>query len=282
VLSLTTIIALAILPGGLHAQARTPDDRLVSARDAAEAGREAVLAREFVRGAEALERALELGDTDPRTRLYLGAALWETGELERSEAVYREALAAAGPGRGAFLPLHQLGRLLLWQGRADEAVAPLERAVRLSPSAADTQLALARALSESGRGDDALAAYRRAVELAPDSFHAHWGLAQELLRAAREGDASARAEAAQVLETYHELYRADQLRTRETGLLDAQLAAADLALARGDREAAVAALERAVALAPERQDLALLLAEQRLALPAGDVSGEMPDESEEP
>lgn len=303
VLSLTTAIALVILPGALRAQeAPAPaGDRFASARQAAEAGRTAVLAREFARGAEALERALELGDTDPRTRLYLGAALWETGELARAEEVYRQALAAAGPGRGAFLPLHQLGRLLLWQGRADEAVAPLERAVRLAPDAADTRLALARALSESGQGGEALAAYRQAVGLAPDSFHAQWGLAQELLRAAREGDDSARTEAAQVLAVYRQLYQQDQVRTRETGLQDARLAEAGLALARGDVEGAteaarlyaslgdspealaglarararlgdhagaVAALERAVALAPERRDLALMLADQRLALDA--------------
>lgn len=299
----------------LDAELTGPADELLAtalgiAPDSAEAhalaGRSAVLVREFARGTESLERSLELGGADPRTRLYLGAALWEIGETERSEAVYRQALATAGPGRGAFLPLHQLGRLLLWQGRSAEAVEPLERAVRLAPEAADTRLALARALSEAGRGEEALAAYRQAVVLDPDSFHAHWGLAQELLRAAREGDDGARAEAAEVLEVYRQLYRADQVRTRETGLQDARLAEAGLALAQGDeagaaeaarlyaslgdspealaglarararlgdREAAVAALERAVALAPERRDLALMLADQRLALERGDGAG---------
>ncbi len=166
--------------------------------------------------------------------------------------------------------------------------SPLRRAVEVQP-APDAVLDLARALDRAGKSGEALAAYRRAIELAPRSYTAHYGLAQLL---ARSGEREA---AQQALATYERLYAAEQERTRRAGwerarldhgweLLDAgevEAAArhfaglaesaeslAGLAAARsrlGDHRGAVAALERAVTLAPERTDLRRLLAEERLA-----------------
>lgn len=272
--------------------AERPED----ARLLANLGRVLALADRYGEAAEVLERAVALGAEDLRTLLFWGSALWESGRPEAAEPVLARA-AAAAPGTGAeFLAQHQLGRLRLWAGRPEQAAVPLERAVALRPAAADARLDLARALDGAGRTEAAIAAFRQVIELAPESHHARWGLAQALARAGR------REEAARELEVYRELYEADQEHTRRVRreeealqrgwhLLDsgrpaeaeavfgamapgveALIGLARAAAAQGDAAGAVAALERAVALAPDRQDLRRMLGEARLAA-EGDGDG---------
>ena len=59
-------------------------------------------------------------------------------------------------------------------GDLDGAIAHLETAVRLDPSAADAQNSLGLALSQKGRGDDAVAVLRRLVAAQP-GLHARRG-----------------------------------------------------------------------------------------------------------
>lgn len=69
--------------------------------------------------------------------------------------------------------LHLLGCALLMQGRAPEAIAPLEIAARIRHDAEiDTQLAIA--LRQAGRADDALSRLKRAIKRQPPypaAFH---------------------------------------------------------------------------------------------------------------
>jgi Flp pilus assembly protein TadD len=247
-------------------------------------GRAQLSLRRFRLAASSLERARQLGDGSLRTTLYLAAARWENGDLAGSEEMYREAVArtAAAP-----LPLHQLGRLLLWQGRYEDALVPLRQAAARTAEL-DVRLDLARALDRAGRDEEAIAAYRLVVEAEPEHPRAHYGLGRALARLGRA------EEAARHLAIHERLYLEDQQRTRQTGLLDvepdtarAETAAGrpDAALGRlaplpetpdvlaaraaahrraGDLRAAVAALERAVAAAPEREDLRALLRDARI------------------
>ncbi len=248
-------------------------------------GRARVLARRYVTAEPALERAVALAPEDLRSRLYLAAAYWENGRLDEAEGAFRAALERSG---GGFVPLYQLGRLLLWRGAAAEAAQVLARAAAIEPGAADVALDLARALERSGDLEAARGAFWRAVELAPSDALARYGLARLL---ARLGE---RQTAAREMEVYRKLYEADQERVRREGLAQAGLdlgrellrtgrpreavahltalpASADalavLALAHraaGDRAAALDAIERAVGLAPAREDLRARLAEMRL------------------
>ena len=246
-------------------------------------GRVASLEHRYDAATAHLGRAVELGHADLRTLLYLGAAQWESGDLDAADATYRRALALGNP-----LPAHQLGRLLLWRGRHSEAVETLRNAANRLTDAADLQLDLARALLADGQVEAAITEFREAVRLAPSRSHAHYGLAQAL---ARNGD---REVAAHEIATYRELYEQEQQRVREQELAKARLGKgwellhsgdgeaaytlfsklpataeslfglAEAQLATGRARAALASLEQAVTLAPERGDLRLRLAEARL------------------
>src|SRR5262245_58100984 len=100
---------------------------------------------------------------------------WATGALNHgqpddAERFARNVLAAIPQHPKA---LYLLGCALLRQGRAAQAVAPLERAARAQQDPAiETQLGIA--LRETGRTEDALARLRRAAKRRPahpDAFH---------------------------------------------------------------------------------------------------------------
>ncbi len=268
-----------------RAVAAEPD----SARVQALAGRSLALAKRFDDASEHLKRAVELGATDVRTLLFYGSALWESGDVAAAEAPFRQAAQAARGTPAEFLAAHQLGRLLLFAGKAEDAIAPLRRAAELDPRAPDANLDLGRALAGAGRAQEAIPVFRKAVELAPGSQYACWGLARALAGAGQKD------EAAKELEVYRKLYAADQERTARVLRQQTELdrgwhlltsgdpqaaekvfAALDpgieplLGLARaravqGHHAGAVEALERAVSLAPDRQDLRRILAQERLA-----------------
>lgn len=235
---------------------------------------------------EHLERAVSAGFSDPRTQFELATALWESARLDDAEQTLRRLLAA---GQGVGPVLHQLGRLLAWRGRPVEALEFLRRAAVLFADDAGVQLDLARAAAAAEEDETSLQAARRAAALAPELPAAHYALALALASAGE-------AEAARIeRETAARLYSEAEARSRRLGLERAALdqgwallrrdqpaeaaawfasleespdalagQAAALA-ASGDRAGAMRALERALVVAPEREDLRLTLADLRLA-----------------
>jgi Flp pilus assembly protein TadD len=75
-----------------------------------------------------------------------------------------------------------LGRSLVMQGRAADAVAPLEKAARTFPEQLDPHVWYGRALFETGRPADAVTEARLAVAIKPGSVEAQV-VAQRALRA---------------------------------------------------------------------------------------------------
>lgn len=68
---------------------------------------------------------------------------------------------------------NNLGASLLEQGKADEAIAELRKAVALDPKYTAAQLNLAYAYDGQGRIEEALAQYQTVIELEPENLFAH-------------------------------------------------------------------------------------------------------------
>jgi tetratricopeptide (TPR) repeat protein len=78
-----------------------------------------------------------------------------------------------------------LGNALLHDGRAQEALAPLERALAIDPSHATAHGTLGNALLALHRADEAIEQFRIAVKLRPDDFKTHGSLGNALLVSGR-------------------------------------------------------------------------------------------------
>ncbi len=85
-------------------------------------------------------------------------------------------LASLEPSAEAY---HNLGIVLRNQGRAAEAVAQYEKALRIDPEFADAHNDLGSALYEIGRREEAVTHYQQALRIKPEFAEAHfnWGVA---------------------------------------------------------------------------------------------------------
>ncbi len=96
------------------------------------------------------------------------------GDPAGAEQLFRSALAA-DPNHA--LAWNALGSALGQQGRLDEAIECLQRAVTLQPALAEAHANLATAAIHQRNWDEARARWRRAVELQPDYVDAQVNLA---------------------------------------------------------------------------------------------------------
>lgn len=120
--------------------------RLVQARDAAEAGPESW----FARGAQ-----------------------WETDDPAQAEAAYRRALSLAPDYVDAYL---NLGAMLCEAQRCGEAVALYDRALQYCPDSAQVHFNHAIALEDQGRLAEAVASYELSLRLDPTLADAHFNV----------------------------------------------------------------------------------------------------------
>lgn len=98
----------------------------------------------------------------------------EFGELASAEKHLREALASGPESHEAHA---LLGRALIEQGRAEDAVVPWRRAEELSPKPSDTILERAHALSAIGRFEEAGRELQRCIAADPANCQAYQALA---------------------------------------------------------------------------------------------------------
>lgn len=100
-------------------------------------------------------------------------ALQQAEQWAAAEEIYRTVLEAAPNHADA---LHFSGVLAHQRGRAEDAVALIERSLELEPERADWHSNLGIVQQELLRLDDAIAAYRRAIALDPRHANAHSNL----------------------------------------------------------------------------------------------------------
>lgn len=107
---------------------------------------------------------------DLRPLFEQGLAAHRAGRLDQAETLYRQILRADAAN---FPALHMLGFLKAQQGKYDDAITFLNKAVRKNPD--PTALAhYAHALMAAQRFGEALGAYDRLLALQPSHFEAHY------------------------------------------------------------------------------------------------------------
>lgn len=124
-----------------------------------------------------------------------------------------------------------LGRSLLELRRFQEAVAPLQEAVALSPKSVSAHAHLIQALAGAGRSSEALAAVERGLELAPRNADMHLMKGRLLLKRGDVERARRALEQARALDPENALVRVDLSTLYRTG--------GDLARARQEADVAV-------------------------------------------
>lgn len=144
---------------------------------------------------ELYREALALAPESASANYNLAAFLARHGQAAEAERHFRKALAQE-PDTRAYTGL---GVVLLQQGRVDEAIAQLERAIEADPTNAAAYDQLGTVQVQRGALEAAAATYRRLVRNRP-SAAAHRELAQVLMRLGRESEARRELDRAEALE----------------------------------------------------------------------------------
>ena len=217
--------------------------------------------------------AAGLSAPHPGASFGLGRALIASGNDKAALSAFEQA-AKLAPGNP--LPLVAMAELQLRSGDTKQALALLDRALLLDPKLASARLAHADALAAQGSRDPARSEYLALLDTAQGTQAAviHAKLAA-LRQAAHDTDGAVAAlkQAIKLDPNFHPAYNdlawlaAERKRDLDNGLKWAKTAT-ELApksasyldtlgyvlLTRGDKEAAVSALRRAIALSPDTPD----------------------------
>jgi Flp pilus assembly protein TadD len=169
-------------------------------------------------------------------------------QMQRPDEAERIAADVLKANRGNITAATMLGRAMMAQGRAGEAIAPLERAARRGDDPAVETL-LAAALAAAGRRDEALDQLRKTTARRPAFPPAFLEHAGQLAIVGKLDDAIALLESGLAL---------------TPDVIDLQKHLALLLLKRNDRVRARALFLRALAMAPGRPDVLAGLAQVML------------------
>ncbi|HEX5071062.1 MAG TPA: tetratricopeptide repeat protein [Vicinamibacterales bacterium] len=127
--------------------------------------------------------------TNARGHDQLGVIYARRGELARASAEFQKALQSNPDPSEERLIEPNLGRSLVAQGRAAEALPHLLRAIQYQPDQAEFRHQLALAYIGLARTDDALAAWREAVRINPNYEQAFDGMGMILASRGRNAEA---------------------------------------------------------------------------------------------
>jgi Flp pilus assembly protein TadD len=149
--------------------------------------------------AAAFRTAIALRPQETTARFFLATALETAGDYDSALTEYRALLALDPKSAEGHLGL---GVLLVKLGgeKTKEGIASLERAIALNGDLYEARINLGRALVREGRAGEAVEHLRRAVELAPKNPEPHYQLA---LAYRRLGKAREAAEEDAIIQKLH-------------------------------------------------------------------------------
>lgn len=219
-----------------------------------------------------LRRAVELAPRDSKALMHLGRALTDAGQEEEARKVFAR-FRELGPDKSS-LP-HPAGLVeFLNLSSADQMAryrAGVERTVCSNPGNAEAQVRYLKLLLEDGKANEALAAARRILELAPGATllaeagnallsAGQWSMAQRFLERTAAGDRSGAVALSLAIATSRAvnaqagIAQLDRIpEPRRNG--DYYLARAQMLDAAGRPEEASAALNQGLRANPTRADL---------------------------
>ena len=131
-------------------------------------------ARDWTAALNIVDSQVALAPQDMDIRAWRARVLAWSGDLARAEKEYLAIVAAVPNDPDDWMGL---GNIYLRQGRTDEALRALNRAVELDPKRADLHEAHARALRAANERAEANVRFQRALNLDPSSPDARVGLA---------------------------------------------------------------------------------------------------------
>jgi Flp pilus assembly protein TadD len=130
-----------------------------------------------VEARQAFLKVLNLDPKDSRAENNLGLIYETDGQPAAAMEAYRKAIAWQEQSQHpSEQPYVNLGNLLMEQGQAKEALAPLEKAVSMAPNNAFCHMTLGVAYRQNGKLDWAERELEAATKLEPDNSTAHYQL----------------------------------------------------------------------------------------------------------
>jgi tetratricopeptide (TPR) repeat protein len=142
-----------------------------------------------------LKQSIEAGESQARARSTIAECLEALGRAKDAEREYKFAAEDANPQYKVRLAV-----FLFRQGRADESIAPLREALKLSPEDFEANLEMGRVLFEQEKLPDAASFLQTALRIRPGSTQAHLLAAKVYQRLGRNDEARQHLKAAQVPE----------------------------------------------------------------------------------
>lgn len=138
----------------------------------------------------AFRAAVALRPADARALFFLATTLERAGDTEGALAAYRQLASKQPRAHEGHLGL---GVMLIKRGgaEADEGMKELALALEIDPNLYEARVTLGRALLSEGRAQEAIEHLRRAAELAPGNPEPHYQLSLAYRRLGRREEAAA-------------------------------------------------------------------------------------------
>jgi len=144
-----------------------------------EAAKQRIANGQFAGARSVLTKALRIDPNSAAALQLMGIVSSELGNHLEGVRYLQRAAALAPSALGVHL---NLGKVLLFAGRVDEALTAFGRAAALAPEIPDVHIGYGGALVAAGNLLEAARRFREAIRLKPDALDAHYNIAKVLLQ----------------------------------------------------------------------------------------------------